>query len=179
MSTLDFVFLILLSVGFVMGIMKGAVMQITTLAGLVLGIYAAYLFYKPVAAFFVNPLHFSPKIAVPAAYFVLFVGVGGILYIVGGLLSKVVKVVLLTWLDRLAGGVLGVFKTALVLGILLNLYTSLHGKIAGKEENRTSHSLLYNGLQMLPNKVLPFVDFRTWQHPNDAKSYANDTTHPI
>ena len=169
MSSLDFLFLIVLGIGLVMGIIKGAIMQMATLVGIVLGIYLAYLFYKPFAAILVNSFHFSNQVAVPVAFLILFVAGGIGLYIVGWLLAKIFKAASLSWFDRLAGGVLGMLKMALVLGIFLNLYTSAHDKITGKETEKSSHSMLYNSIKELPNMILPLIDFHKWQHPDENK----------
>ena len=142
MSTLDYFFLILMGVGLIFGFAKGAFRLLATLAGIVLGIYFARFFYQPVASFFTALFHMSLKIALPLAFFVLFVAVGLGLFLVGRMMTKVSKAVALSWLNRLCGGVIGMLQVALVLGVLINLYSSAHHKVTGKDAEASPGSLL-------------------------------------
>jgi membrane protein required for colicin V production len=168
MSFLDYFFLILLGVGFVFGLAKGAFRLLATLAGIVLGVYFARIFYHPVASFFMSAFHFSEKTAIPLAYLILFVGVGIVLFLLGRMLTRVSKAVALSWLNRLCGGLLGVLQVAIVLGIFINLYSTAHQKVTGKKADSVSGSLLYSPLKELPNMLLPYLDFDKWNTPKNG-----------
>jgi Uncharacterized membrane protein, required for colicin V production len=174
MSTLDCFFLVLMGAGMIFGFIKGAFRLLATLAGIVLGIYFARFFYQPVASFLEMLLHLSPKVALPLSFFVLFVGVGLGLYLVGRMMTKVSKAVALSWLNRLCGGAIGVLQVALVLGVLINLYSSAHHKVTGKEVENAPGSLLYQPLKQLPDLVLPYMDFDKWNKPVTVRNNAND-----
>jgi membrane protein required for colicin V production len=162
MSILDCFFLVLMGAGLVFGFIKGAFRLLATLAGLVLGIYFARFFYQPVASLLEPVFHLSPKVALPLSFFILFVAVGLGLYVLGRMMTKVSKAMALSWLNRLCGGGLGVLQVALVLGVLINLYSSAHRKVTGKEVTNAPGSLLYAPLKQLPDLVLPYMDFDKW-----------------
>jgi membrane protein required for colicin V production len=175
MSTLDCFFLISMGAGMIFGFIKGAFRLLATLAGIVLGIYFARFFYQPVASFLELLLHLSPKVALPLSFFILFVGVGLGLYLLGQMMTKVSKAVALSWLNRLCGGAIGALQVALVLGVLVNLYSSAHHKVTGKEADNAPGSLLYQPLKQLPDLVLPYMDFDKWNKPTTVRNDANDT----
>lgn len=158
----------------IFGFVKGAFRLLATLAGIVLGIYFARFFYQPVASFLEMFFHLSSKVALPLSFFVLFVGVGLGLYLLGWMMTKVSKAVALSWLNRLCGGVIGVLQVALVLGVLVNLYSSAHHKVTGKEAENAPGSMLYQPLKQLPDMVLPYMDFDKWNKPPTVRNDAND-----
>lgn len=75
MNKLDFILLIPIGIGFVFGLFKGFIKEITSLAAVLLGIYGAKLLAPYVAAFLVGTFRFSDKTALPMAYLVLFAGI--------------------------------------------------------------------------------------------------------
>ncbi|MBP1640000.1 MAG: Colicin production protein [Bacteroidetes bacterium] len=174
MSTLDYFFLILMGIGMVFGFAKGAFRLLATLAGIVLGIYAARFFYQPMASMLMALFHVSSKVAFPLAFFVLFVAVGLGLYLLGWMMTKVSKAMALSWLNRLCGGGLGILQVALVLGVLINLYSSAHYKVTGKGAETAPGSLLYSPLKQLPDLVLPYMDFDKWNKTPTVRNNAND-----
>jgi membrane protein required for colicin V production len=160
MEGIDILFLTLLGIGFVRGFIKGAIMQLASLAGIILGIYCAYHFYQPVSEL-LESVKVSQRIAVPLAYLIVFVAVAVAAYFGGKLFVSVSKLFALSWLDKLAGGIAGALIVALVTGVLLNLYVNASEKISGKANNAHDKSLLFNPLKQLPNTILPFIDFST------------------
>jgi membrane protein required for colicin V production len=160
--------------GMIFGFVKGAFRLLATLAGIVLGIYFARFFYQPVASFMELVFHLSPKLALPLSFFMLFVAVGLGLYLLGWMMTKVSKAMALSWLNRLCGGGLGVLQVALVLGVFINLYSSAHHKVTGKEADNSPGSLLYTPLKQLPDFVLPYLDFDKWNKAPTARNNANE-----
>lgn len=155
MDKLDIFFAVLLGVGFIRGWMKGAIMQLTTLAAIVLGIYGAMMFYEQFSHFLEQSLHFPVRLGVPFAFLVLFISIGFGLYLVGRLLTTFFKAISLSWIDRLLGAAIGLLKVALVLGILLQL-SAFFDFSAREARPAKPHSVLRETLEAFPSQVLPF-----------------------
>lgn len=155
MNKLDLFFLVVLGIGFIRGLMKGAIMQLASLAAIVLGIYGASTLYEAFAHFLAQSLHVSAQLSAPLAFLLLFVAIGLGLFFLGKLLSSFFKAISLSWIDRLLGALIGLLKVALILGILLQLFAFLDTTKSKGAPTKT-HSTLYQTLEAFPSQVLPF-----------------------
>ena len=121
---IDILLLVLLGVGFIVGLISGAVKQIISLAAFVIGFVTACLYYQQVGEMLSSVLSMSAFCKV-AAFVLLWVAMP----IVAGLISKLLtslldKLIVMGLLNRLLGGILSLAKYALVLGALIWLFSS-------------------------------------------------------
>ena len=121
---IDILLLVLLGVGFITGLISGAVKQIISFAAFVIGFVIACLYYKQVGEMLCGVLS-MPTLCKVVAFFLLWV----IVPIVAGLISKLLtslfdKLFVMGLLNRLLGGILGLAKYALVLGALIWLFST-------------------------------------------------------
>lgn len=107
-----------LAVAFVIeGLTKGLTRVVIGMAATLLGLFLAAWFY-PAGAELVKPYVSHASLAKICGFLVIFVGVQLIGAAIAWVLTKVWKVTLLTWLDRLLGACFGLFKAALI-GVIL------------------------------------------------------------
>jgi membrane protein required for colicin V production len=120
MNWLDILILITLAASVIGGLATGIVKGLVSLAGLMLGIFLAGLYYETVAGWlgFIS----NPDIAKTAAFIAIVVVVMIIAGLVGSLLHKLISAIMLGWLDHLLGGVLGLLIGAVSWGALLALW---------------------------------------------------------
>ena len=121
---LDIVFALILIGSVVEGLKKGLARTAIGLAAVVVGLFCGLWFYPTVAAFFGT--HTARPLANVFGFLVIFVGVimlGGIL---GALIAKLLKMVFLSWLDRLLGGAFGVLRGALVCAVIVALLMAFY-----------------------------------------------------
>jgi membrane protein required for colicin V production len=109
MHPFDIVFSILAGILFILGIKHGLIDEITRLSGIVAGFMCALIFYHAIVPWFA-PLHLPPQVSTACAFVGIFVAVFFVVLIVGMFIKKTVKLTMLTWVDRLCGGFLGVAK---------------------------------------------------------------------
>ena len=140
MNTLDWVILAVLGVGFVIGFIKGVIKQAFSLGGLVLGIICGTLLYKPFADLLLKFLKMSDKTALIVAFVIILLVVPIVCGLLGKALSKLVHEANLGFIDRLLGGVFGLFKFLLVLGLVFQLMdiTGLTEKVVDRSERKQS-----------------------------------------
>jgi membrane protein required for colicin V production len=113
-------FLLILAVIFVIeGVTKGLTRVVIGLGATLLGLFLAAWFY-PTAAELVLPYVSHPSLAKFLGFLLVFVLVQLLGALVAWALTKLWKVTLLTWLDRLLGGCFGLFKAALI-GVVLTM----------------------------------------------------------
>ena len=140
MNTLDLVILAVLGVGFIAGFIKGVIKQAFSLGGLVLGIICGTLLYKPFAALLLKFLKISDQTALIVAFVIILLVVPIVCGLLGKALSKVVHEANLGFIDRLLGGVFGLFKFLLVMGLIFQLMdiTGLTEKAVDRSERKQS-----------------------------------------
>jgi len=120
MNGVDLVILVILAIGFVSGLARGLVRTLFGLAALVLGIVAAAGSFGYVGA---SIFGFLPdeRVGEIIAFILVFLIVFFIIAFIGRLVAKALKLAALGWVDRLAGGILGILIASIVAGTLLLL----------------------------------------------------------
>ena len=120
----DILLLILLAVGFVTGIVSGALKQLISLAAFVIGFIIACLFYQRLGEI-LSSIVSLPSFCKVCAFFMLWIVVPIISGLVGSLLTSLLdKLFAVGLINRLVGGIFGMAKYALVLGALIWFFSS-------------------------------------------------------
>ena len=130
MNWVDIIIAFILVVGLARGFANGFVRGLFGLAALVLGILIAAGNYEQVAEAVTSLIPVGEVLQSILAFLIIFAIVMLLVSIVGRLISKALKLASLGWLDRLAGGVLGLFISCLFIAVLLIVVV-----MAGFEEN--------------------------------------------
>lgn len=141
MNALDIGLVVLFVMGLVLGLTRGLVRIVIGLLSLVVAFFLASRYQDQIAAVLVSR-HVSETPARIGAYVLVFVGT----MIAGGLVAwvvgKILKLAMLSWADRLAGGAVG------VLGALLAAAFLVHPLVASSPK----------GSQLLAeSKLAPYV----------------------
>ena len=116
---LDIVFAIILIASVLEGLKKGLTRTAIGLAAVIVGLFCGLWFYGTVGA------AFGTYIARPwtnvLGFLIVFVGVILLGSLLAALIAKLLKLVHLSWLDRLLGGAFGVLRGALVCAVAVAL----------------------------------------------------------
>lgn len=116
MNWLDLIILIILALAAWKGFQRGFLIELASLAGLVLGIWAGLRFSdRVVAAMDLEVKHAA------AAFLITFVLVLLLVVLLGHLLTKVIDIAQLSLPNKLAGVAFGALRSAFTLSIALNL----------------------------------------------------------
>ncbi|HPX60658.1 MAG TPA: CvpA family protein [Deltaproteobacteria bacterium] len=119
MNLFDIVILVVLICFALKGFLRGLVNEVSSLAGLVLGGWAAYLYYPSVASLIHNWLHLSRQVSSFLAFMLLMFLIAIIAHIIGNIVTAALRVVMLGTLNRLGGLLLGAAEGVLLLSLLL------------------------------------------------------------
>lgn len=161
MNTLDFLILIPIAIGFIFGLFKGLVKELTSLAAIFLGIYGAKFFAPIVSSMLVHSFHFSEKTATPIAYLLLFITIAVLLLILAKFLDKIFSSLSLDGLNKLLGGVFGALKFALIVSVLLNVFNALDSRFSLVKAELIAESIGYQPVM----KLAPTL----WEETKKAK----------
>ena len=119
MQTIDIIIAVLLVIGFISGLRDGLVKQVAGLAGLIGGLLLGRTFYMPLGEWIAQTFSISSEAAHITAFITILVIVPLLFSLVGWLVSKILSVICLGWINRLLGGLVGVLKFALLVGVFI------------------------------------------------------------
>jgi membrane protein required for colicin V production len=156
MNWLDILILIILAAAAWKGFRRGFVIEMASLLGLVLGIWAGIHLSERV----IDALGLEVKGAA-AAFLITFGLVLALVVLLGHLLTKAIDLASLSIPNKLAGIAFGVLRSAFTLSIALNL---LHGWSTGKfpPDELREQSRLQAPLMVLAPFVIPKLNETKW-----------------
>ena len=142
MSWLDIVILILLVVPILIGLKIGIIKVLFTVAGMIVGVVLAGRFSESLA----GSLTFisDPRWANVAAFAIILIVVMIIASILAGVLKKITSAVLLGWVNRLGGAVLGFVMGFVFCGAILSIWVKFLGIGDSVSDSALANLLLDN-----------------------------------
>lgn len=117
-ATIDWIIGAVVLVSVLVGVLRGVTREIVSLAGWVLGLGLAYFFAEQVGA--TLPIE-PPELRTIIGGLLILAGVLILAALLGAVLRALLAAVKLTTLDRLLGGVFGLARAVLVLGVVMLL----------------------------------------------------------
>ncbi len=140
MNWLDMVIMVAIGVAAFIGVRKGIIKMAATLVGLVVGVVLAGRYY----ALFSKWLFFIPwpGLAKVAAFAIIFIGVMVLATVLARLLERATSAIMLGWVNRLVGGILGVVVGAIFCGAFLAMWVKFLGITQAIAESRIAPILL-------------------------------------
>lgn len=144
MNSVDMFIIFPILAGFVFGLFKGLIKELTSLAAIFLGIFFARLFSSHLCAVLVDAFQMTEKTSQPLAFLIIFVAIAVVLLIVARMLDKLFHSIALGGLNKLLGGVVGALKYALLVSVLINVFDSLDEKFGFISPDLKENALTYS-----------------------------------
>ena len=157
MNILDIILLICFVPALIQGIRKGFIAQAISIISIVAGIWASARFADVVSAWVAQYITASEQVMKVVAFALILVVVFIVLGLVGRLLEGLFNLVLLGWVNRLLGVVFALLKTALIIGVLIIVFTSINDNFHFVQESVLNESVLYPHLKKIAFEVFPYV----------------------
>ncbi len=128
MNVVNIVIIVVIAVTTFFGLRIGLIKAVLSLAGLIVGVILAGLYYIPLS----EQLTFisQPNIAEIAAFTIILIGIMTIAAVLAALLKWIASLVMLAWVNRLGGAAFGFSLGTLFCGALLAIWVKYFG-IAG------------------------------------------------
>jgi membrane protein required for colicin V production len=149
MNNIDYVILIPILLGFIFGLFKGLVRELSSLAAIFLGIYGAKLFSPVISNTLQCHTIHNVQVANAVAYIIVFITIAILLLILSKWVDKFFEAISLSTLNKLAGGLFGALKFALVMSVLINVFDAIDGKFQLIHRDTKSNSVLYEPVKHL------------------------------
>jgi len=167
MSTLDIILAIFLLYFAFKGFTSGFIISIATLAGLILGFYAASHFSEFTANWLQQDMGLKSGNIRLIAYVVTFVIVIVLIFLLGKFLTGVVKTVGLGIVNRLAGALFGIAKGLLIASFLILLFARIDPKESLVTVELKKNSVLYKPVSTVAPAVIPLLQ----KYYNEVQEY--------
>ena len=155
MAVIDIVLGALILFGLIRGLMKGLFVEVASLVALIAGIYGAIHFSNFAAEFLMEHVDWNEKTFNITAFAITFVIIVLAISLAGKALTKLADFAALGFLNKLLGGVFGGLKIALILSIVLMIFTKLNKTIPFVSDEELESSVLYEPVKSLAPIILP------------------------
>lgn len=155
MNYFDILFIIPLLWGAYKGYNKGFVIEIASFIALGLGIWGGVKFSYISAEYLSQLFDISEKLMPLISFAITFILIVIAVFTVAKLLQKVIKMVALGFVNRLAGLLFGCLKFALIVSVVINLVGVINEKIPFIDEEMKNSSLLYHPLTKVAQIFIP------------------------
>ncbi|SFW55759.1 CvpA family protein [Cellulophaga fucicola] len=157
MNFLDIILGILLIWGLYKGIKNGLLIELASLVALIAGIYAAIHFSYIIGNYLTEKWQWDQSTINISSSILTFIVVVLIINLVGKLLTKVAKAVMLGTLNRLAGAIFGTLKVAIIIGALLIFLDKANNNLEIVKQETIESSALYNPVKRIGELVFAYV----------------------
>ena len=157
MEIIDWIIIGAFVVGAILGFSKGALRQIATLIGLVAGLLLARALYAAVGERMAVELGTSATMAQIIAFFLIWLLVPIVLLWVASLLSRVMEIVHLGFVNRLAGAAVGLVKYAILVSMVIHFVEFIDTKNELIQKAVKETSLLYYPMQDAGETFIPTI----------------------
>lgn len=157
MNYIDIVLSLLLIIAAIQGFRKGFIIELASLAALVLGIWGGIKLSDFTAGFITQHTGYHSEYISIIAFVVTFIIIIILVHMMGKMLDKVVKAVFLGFLNRLAGIIFGVLKAAVILSIFLLLFDNIDENVHLLPAKQKEESKIYTPMKQLVPTLFPFI----------------------
>lgn len=169
---MDILIGILLIIGLYQGIKNGFFVEIASIISFILGVFLAIKFSYLAKGFLEDFVSWNPKtIQITAFILTLILVVIGV-HFLAKIFTKIADFAFLGWANKLAGAIFSVVKTALLIGIVLNLVQKINvdNQLISKEKQEKS--IFYRPILDTTAFMMPMVT--NWI--DDVKKVYEETT---
>ncbi|MFP4620001.1 MAG: CvpA family protein [Bacteroidales bacterium] len=167
MNFIDLIVIVLLLWSAYRGFTKGFILQLSTLAALILGILGAIKFSDFTATLLSDHFEISSDFLNIAAFAITLVVIVIAVHLVARVVEKLIQAIALGFINRILGVLLGIAKTAFILSVILVLINKANDKYHFIPEERINNSYLYQPLSGFAPMIFPYLKFGELQEDYD------------
>lgn len=158
MNLLDVILGLLLAFGLYKGLKNGLFVELASIIALIAGIFGAIHFSYITGEYLAENLHWDEKYMNIASFMITFIIIVVLVHLLAKLLTKIADFAMLGLLNKIAGGIFGALKIAVMVGAVLVFFDSVNQATNIIKEETKNESVLYEPLKEIGafifNKVL-------------------------
>ncbi len=169
MSFLDIVLGLLLIYGLYKGLKNGLFVEIASLIALIAGLFGAIHFSYIAGDYLHEHMQWNERYINLAAFIITFIVIVLAVHVAGKFLTKVADFAMLGLLNKIAGGIFGTLKVAVILGALLIFFERVNSSVGLVKNENMDGSVLYE-----PVKEIGAFVFNAVLKGNDSKESSSE-----
>lgn len=151
------------------GLRNGFIIELASLAALILGIFVALHFSFYAEDLLEENFNISEQYLHIISFVITFIVVAVIIYLIGKLIHKLFQVIALGLLNRIAGGIFGFLKTALVLSVLIYFFNGFDPGSKILKQDVKENSYLYAPIEAIVPMIIPRLHIDVIEVPEAAE----------
>jgi membrane protein required for colicin V production len=155
MNTIDIIICSILAFFLIKGLFRGLIIEVFTLAGLLVGHVVALKGFSTVTAWIDSAVKLPALLVTSISFLIIFLGILVLFRVTAGFVRKFAKWTLLSWVDRLCGGVFGIVKGSLIASLLALLFSLI--PLSSEMEKTQEESLLFTPIRSVAPAIFNFV----------------------
>ncbi len=157
MNYFDIIAGILLILALIKGFKNGLIIELASLAALVLGLFGAIKFSSITESFLVEHIDSSyiGIIAFIATFIAIVIGV----HMIAKVVDKLVSAIALGMINRVLGAIFSLLKYAFIASVILAILGSFERTYSIIPEEQKESSYLYEPLQSIAPSIFPYLQF--------------------
>lgn len=154
MSYLDLFFGLVLAWGAYSGFSKGLIKELASILGVIVGVFLAKNYY-PYLDIKLKPIFESEAgfISILSAILIFLLTIM-VFKIIAKFLTKFLKIIALGLLNRIIGSVFGIFKTVLLLCILVFIFSNINNVTGIIKAEKLSQSFFYSKIEKINSFII-------------------------
>ncbi|CAM4133065.1 CvpA family protein [Zobellia roscoffensis] len=147
MSFLDIILGLLLLYGLWKGLKNGLFVEIASIIALIAGIYGAIHFSYYAGDYLSQNMEWNERYINISAFVITFIVIVLAVQLAGRFLTKIANFAMLGLLNKVAGGIFGVVKVAVILGALLIFFERVNNSTGVVKGETMQESILYEPIK--------------------------------
>ena len=154
MSYLDLFFGIAIAWGAYSGFSKGLIKELASILGVIIGVFLAKNYY-PYLDIKLKPIFESEAgfISILSAILIFLLTIM-VFKIIAKFLTKFLKIIALGLLNRIIGSVFGIFKTVMLLCILVFIFSNINNVTGIIKAEKLSQSFFYSKIEKINSFII-------------------------
>jgi len=157
MGILDIILLVCFIPAIVEGISKGFVKQVVSTVSIIIGAWAAFRFSSMVSAWLAQYFTIDLKLLNIIAFSIIVVMAVLLLFWLGELITRIIKISALGWLNTILGILFGIIKVVLILGLLIMVFEGINSKFGFVKPNLLDDASVYQFLKDSAHRFFPYL----------------------
>lgn len=169
MATVDIIITVLLVIGAVRGFISGLILQVTSLAALILGIWMAIRFSNFTATVLMEKFGLNGHFVSLLSFAITFLLVLTAIHFLGRLIDKFFNLTPLGIINKLFGLVFGVAKYGLIISVIIVFAEKANHRFKFYTEEEHNKTILYKPLSRLAPAIYPYLHFESFRETYRSK----------
>ncbi|MFS4454557.1 CvpA family protein [Maribacter sp. 2304DJ31-5] len=157
MVFIDIILGLLLIWGLWKGLKNGLFVEIASIIALVAGIYGAVHFSYITGNYLAAKMEWDAGYINITAFIITFILIVLIVHMAGKFLTKIADFAMLGLLNKIAGGIFGVLKVAVILGTIIIFFEKINANLNFMDEETKKTSTLYPPIKEIGGFVFDTV----------------------